>query len=85
MSTDIKYHLQRARTERDSAYRSQEPRASDAHLRLSELHLQRALLLQDVRREPRGNVVPFGSSSNVMPKSNRAAGPRVLAEQSAPR
>ena len=57
--SDIDYHLHRARIERDIAYRSGSPAISDAHLRLSALHLQRALLLQAVRREPVGNVSPL--------------------------
>ena len=57
--SDIDFHLRRARVERDTAYRSGAPAISDAHMRLSELHLQRALLLQAVRREPVGNVSPL--------------------------
>jgi hypothetical protein len=59
MITDIDYHLQRARSERDIAYRSGNACVSDAHLRLSALHLARALLLQEVRRAPVGNVIPI--------------------------
>jgi hypothetical protein len=59
MSTDVHYHLQRARTERDIAYRSADGVAADVHMRLSALHLGQALLLQAVRRGPVGNVVPF--------------------------
>ena len=58
-SADIEYHLRRARTERDVAYGSANAYAADAHMRLSALHLQRALTLQTVRRVPVGNVQPF--------------------------
>jgi hypothetical protein len=66
MTTDIDYHLQRARSERDIAYRSGDACASDAHLRLSALHLSRALLLQEVRRAPVGNVTPIQSHPNYL-------------------
>jgi hypothetical protein len=59
MSSDLQYHLRRARVERDIAYRAGDPRVSDAHMRLSALHLQRALLLQEVQRAPVGNVSPL--------------------------
>ena len=59
MCADTKYHLGRARSERDIAYKTSHSGASDAHMRLSVLHLQRALLLQRVRAEPVGNVTPF--------------------------
>jgi len=57
--TDVEYHLRRARSERQVAYRLGVGVAADAHMRLSALHLQRALLLQAVRTEPVGNVRPF--------------------------
>jgi hypothetical protein len=44
------YHSARARVERDIAYRSGDPRVSDAHLRLSALHLSKALLLEEIDR-----------------------------------
>jgi len=56
---DLEYHLRRARSERDMAYRSGIGVAADAHMRLSALHLQRALLLQTVRTRSVGNVHPF--------------------------
>ena len=56
---DVEYHLCRARSERNIAYRSGDEVAAEAHLRLSALHLQRALLLKSVRRAPVGNVHPF--------------------------
>jgi hypothetical protein len=59
MSNPIEYHLERARCERHIAYRSADPRVSDAHMDLSALHLNRALLLQEVLREPVGNVSPL--------------------------
>jgi hypothetical protein len=57
--SDLEFHLRRARSEREVAYRLGDGPAADAHLRLSALHLQRALLLQEVRTEPVGNVRPF--------------------------
>ena len=45
-SPKVEYHLGRARSERDRAYRATDARVSDAHMRLSVLHLQRALMLQ---------------------------------------
>ena len=59
MTTDVEYHMQRARFERDLAYRSANAEASDAHMQLSALHLQQALLLQEVRLAAVGNVTPF--------------------------
>ena len=78
MSRELEYHLRRARTERDIAYRSGDPCVSDAHMQLSALHLQRALLLQEVRRAPVANVTPFkpahrlrsGVSENPVPIAN---------------
>ena len=67
MITDIDYHLQRARAERDIAYRSGDACVSDVHLRLSALHLARALLLEEVRRAPVGNVTPIRSHPNYEP------------------
>ena len=64
MINDINYHLQRARSERDIAYRSGDACASDAHLRLSALHLSRALLLQEVQRGPVGNITPITSHAD---------------------
>jgi hypothetical protein len=52
MVTDIQYHLQRARSERYLAYRSADDYASEAHMKLSALHLERAMLLKEVRRVP---------------------------------
>ena len=65
--SDIDFHLRRARIERDIAYRSGSPAISDAHMRLSELHLKRALLLQAVRREPVGNVSPLRPIPDTLP------------------
>ena len=50
MISDATYHAQRARTERDLAYRAPDERVSDAHLRLSALHLSRAMVLGEVDR-----------------------------------
>lgn len=50
MSQGRDYHAARARVERDLAYRSGDHRAADAHLRLSALHLSRALILEEVDR-----------------------------------
>jgi hypothetical protein len=50
MTSDKACHATRARVERDVAYRSADERASDAHMRLSALHLSRALILEEVDR-----------------------------------
>ena len=50
MTDSRDYHASRARTERDIAYRTPDGRASDAHMRLSALHLSRALALEEVDR-----------------------------------
>ena len=50
MISDAMYHSQRARAERDLAYRAPDERVSDAHLRLSALHLSRAMVLEEVDR-----------------------------------
>jgi len=60
--SEIQYHLARARIERDVAYRSDNALAADAHMRLSALHLHRALLLQTVTCKPVGNVFPLRSA-----------------------
>jgi hypothetical protein len=62
MKTDLDYHLHRARTERDVAYRSADGLAADIHMRLSALHLSQALLLQAVQSRAVGNVLPFQPS-----------------------
>jgi hypothetical protein len=69
--SDLEFHLQRARCEREVAYRLGDGVAADAHMRLSALHLQRALLLQKVRTEPVGNVRPF-KGRPVRPGSSAA-------------
>jgi hypothetical protein len=50
MTDSRDYHASRARTERDIAYRTTDGRASDAHMRLSALHLSRALILEEIDR-----------------------------------
>lgn len=69
MISDIDYHMQRSRSERDLAYRYGTGTVADAHMALSELHLQRALALQHVQHAPLGNVTPLWRarqrSSNV--------------------
>ena len=55
MTDDRDYHSRRARTEGDIAYRAADARVSDAHMRLSALHLSRALLLQE-GDQPLGEV-----------------------------
>ena len=70
MSTDIDYHLGRWRAERDIAYGAALSSAADAHMSLSALHLQRALLLHQVRTQPIGNVTPF----RVAPASSSECG-----------
>lgn len=59
MITDIDYHMQRSRSERDLAYRYGSGAVADAHMGLSELHLQRALTLQHVQHAPLDNVTPM--------------------------
>ena len=59
MINDIDYHMQRSRFERDLAYRYGTGAVADAHMGLSELHLQRALALQHVQHAPLGNVTPL--------------------------
>lgn len=53
MTCNKDYHSGRARVERNLAYVSTDDRAANAHLRLSALHLSRALLLEDVRGSDR--------------------------------
>lgn len=60
MSSDHQYHSQRARAERDIAYRTADSRVSDAHMRLSALHLSRALILEEVDRQLGEPRHPFG-------------------------
>jgi hypothetical protein len=50
MLNDASYHAERARTERELAYRAPDERVGDAHLRLSALHLSRAMVLEEVDR-----------------------------------
>jgi hypothetical protein len=59
MINDIEYHMQRSRSERDLAYRYGTGVIADAHMGLSELHLQRALTLRHVQHEPLDNVTPI--------------------------
>jgi hypothetical protein len=77
MSTDVQYHLRRARAERDIAYRSAHAVAADVHMRLSALHLGQALLLQAVRRRPLGNVLPLGPTRSRW-SSGLPAGPMCV-------
>lgn len=62
------YHLRRARAELDLAYRAQCHMASEAHLRLSSLHMQRlndpeaevrSTGLQAASLEPLGDAFPW--------------------------
>jgi hypothetical protein len=48
MTSDHEYHSRRARMERDIAYRAADERVSNAHMRLSALHLERALVSQEI-------------------------------------
>jgi hypothetical protein len=60
MNGEREYHSARARAERELAYRSADERGSDAHMRLSALHLSRALILSEVnRRMMEGRQVPL--------------------------
>jgi hypothetical protein len=70
---DLEYHLQRARSERNIAYRAANQFAADAHMRLSALHLHRALLFQAVRRAMMGNVHPSEGRSDLKPSARRFA------------
>lgn len=59
MVSDIDYHMQRSRSERELAYRYGIGAVADAHMGLSELHLQRAVTLQHVQHAPLDNVTPL--------------------------
>ena len=61
---DVEYHLARARAERNIAYRSADACVADAHMRLSALHLQHALMLRTRQGAPVGNAHPFRSSTD---------------------
>jgi hypothetical protein len=78
MAADVEYHLQRARSEREIAYSSADDYASEAHLKLSALHLEQAKLLQEVRRAPVGNVTPFQSNCSL--ETARSTSPVPLIE-----
>lgn len=52
------YHLHRARAERSLAEAAADGRVFIAHLRLSALHLERALALRDVARNLAFEAVP---------------------------
>jgi hypothetical protein len=79
MLSNVDYHLHRARAERDIAYRSADNCVSDVHMRLSALHLQRAMLLQDVQRSPVGNVSPFRAGADeALPPAASAACDRLV-------
>jgi hypothetical protein len=60
MTCDRAYHSRRARIERELAYRAADSRVGDAHLRLSALHLSRALLLGELERS-------YGSQDTLAP------------------
>ena len=47
---DREYHMQRARTELDWAYRAERRNVAEAHLRLSSLHMERVKLLSEPDR-----------------------------------
>ena len=85
MAADVEYHLQRARSERDIAYRSTDACASDAHMRLSALHLQRALLLEEIGRGPVGNVSPIRTRSFAEAAAAAVAVPLIELPASADR
>lgn len=74
MATDIDYHLNRSRTERDAAYHATNAAVSDIHMRLSALHLQRVSLLQELRRMPVGNVTPIRQQSQALTEAGEDAG-----------
>jgi hypothetical protein len=67
MTDSRDYHASRARAERDIAYRATDGRASDAHMRLSALHLSRALILEEVdRRLGEAEVARISSKSPLV-------------------
>jgi hypothetical protein len=49
-ASDAEYHLLRARSERNAAYRLGDAIGADSHMRLSALHLERALILEEIDR-----------------------------------
>ena len=59
LPSDVEYHTRRAGDERAIAQRSANAFAAEVHLRLAELHFERAQTLQAVRRGTVGNVHPF--------------------------
>jgi hypothetical protein len=82
MKSDHEYHLRRARTERDIAYRAIEHRVSDAHMRLSALHLERALVLQDLERstgEQSSSTVTFRKPGSITLQILAAVGNPMIA------
>ncbi len=82
-SPNTQYHIERARAELDMAYRAEQRVAAEAHMRLSALHMERALgtapmlleMKQVARERPplrsSDRDVPNGYSVSVVP----AAGP----------
>jgi hypothetical protein len=58
MGSSKDYHFLRAASERRNADLAKDGRAADAHLRLSALHLSRALVLDEVDRQF-GSNMPF--------------------------
>jgi hypothetical protein len=75
MTNEIDYHLERARTEGEIAYRSTQFCASVAHMHLACLHLQRAQLLQKVQ------VVSVGNVSPLRPTLASSTAPTILGEK----
>ena len=71
MINDIDYHMQRSRFERELAYRYGTGSVADAHMGLSELHLQRAVTLQHVQHAPLDNVTPLWRARERRPASER--------------
>lgn len=57
--SELEYHLDRARVESDLARQCADGPALDSHMRLAELHLERASLLQEVQERQVGNVTPL--------------------------
>ena len=58
ITEDLSYHQDRARAELDCGYRASSGNAADAHLRLSAMHMKRAL---EISRAPRPAL--FGGES----------------------
>lgn len=59
---DREYHMERARSELDCAYRAEAQRAAEAHLRLSALHMEQLKHIEGAGAEA-GSVAHAGEES----------------------